>query len=262
MTFTDLRLDWLIERGANLSRPDILVLSATLLAVAAFADWLVGHISLGVLYILPMMVAALVLEPLELAALSLFCAFVRSRFDYPGSSIANSVRASRFASAVSYFTCGLFVAALVSNRKLVKEHLGKIQREQALRKDAEDQLRLLVASSPAAILTLNEHGTVLAANKAAASLFAIPDSQSMQGSEIGAYLPVLSDALLLKNVPEGFRTAAQCTGSPVQRRDLPSPYVVLFLHGPGGHASCGDRGGFFGRNARSGRTKPSAVGEV
>ena len=76
---------------------------------------------------------------------------------------------------MSYFTCGLFVAALVSNRKLVKEHLGKIQREQALRKEAEDQLRLLVASSPAAILTLNEHGTVLAANKAAASLFAIPD---------------------------------------------------------------------------------------
>ena len=69
MTFTDLRLDWLIERGANLSQPDILLLSATLLAVAAFADWLVGHISLGVLYLLPMMLAALVLEPLELAAL-------------------------------------------------------------------------------------------------------------------------------------------------------------------------------------------------
>lgn len=210
MTFTDLRLDWLMERGANLSRPSILLLSALLLAIAAAADWLVGHISLGVLYILPVMLAALVLEPLELAALALFSAFLRSLFDYPGSGIEIALRFA-FAS-VSYFTCGLFVAALVSNRKLVKEHLGKIQREQVLRKDAEDQLRLLVASSPAAILTLNEHGTVLAANKAAASLFAIPDGQSMQGRGIAKYLPVLSDALHLKNVPEGFRTAAQCTG--------------------------------------------------
>ena len=210
MTFTDLRLDWLMERGAKLSQPSILLLSAVLLAVAAIADWLVGHISLGVLYILPMMLAALVLEPLELAALALFSAFLRSRFDYPGSDIEIALRFA-FAS-VSYFTCGLFVAALASNRKLVKEHLGKIQREQALRKEAEDQLRLLVASSPAAILTLNEHGTVLAANKAADSLFAIPDNQSMQGRGIEKYLPVLSDALHLKNVPEGFRTAAQCTG--------------------------------------------------
>ena len=165
MTFADLRLDWLIERGANLSRPDILLLSATLLGVAAFADWLVGHISLGVLYILPMMLAALVLEPLELAALALFCAFVRSRFDYPGAGIELELRFA-FA-AVSYFTCGLFVAALVSNHRLVKEHLDRIQREQELRKEAEDQLRLLVASSPAAILTLDHHGIVLAANKAA-----------------------------------------------------------------------------------------------
>lgn len=210
MTFTDLRLDWLMERGPWLSPPAILLLSAVLLAVAAIADWLVGHISLGVLYMLPMMLAALVLEPLELAGLALFSAFLRSRFDYPGSGIEIALRFA-FAS-VSYFTCGLFVAALVSNRKLVKEHLGKLQREQALRKEAEDQLRLLVASSPAAILTLNEHGTVLAANKAADGLFAIPDNQSMRGRGIEKYLPVLADALDLKNAPEGFRTAAQCTG--------------------------------------------------
>lgn len=210
MTFTDLRLDWLMERGATLSRPAILLLSAAALAVAAIADWLVGHISLGVLYLLPMMVAALILQPLELAALALFSAFLRSRFDYPGSSIEITLRFA-FAS-VSYFTCGLFVAALVSNRKLVKEHLAKIQREQALRKEAEDQLRLLVASSPAAILTLDHHGNVLAANRAADALFAIPEGQYMQGRSIEKYLPVLSDALHLKNVPEGFRTAAQCTG--------------------------------------------------
>ena len=107
MTFSDLHLDGLMERGARLSQPAILLFSAALLAVAAIADWLVGHISLGVLYILPMMLAALVLEPLELAALALFSAFLRSRFDYPGSDIEIVLRFA-FAS-VSYFVrfiCG------------------------------------------------------------------------------------------------------------------------------------------------------------
>src|SRR5665213_1785887 len=205
-TFTDLCL----ERGARLSQASILLLSGVLLAIAALADWLAGPISLGVLYILPLMVAALVMEPLELAVLALFSAFLRSRFDYPGSGVEIALRFA-FAS-VSYFTCGLFVAALVSNRRLAKEYLANIQGEQALRKEAEDQLLLLGANNPAAILTLNQHGTVLAANKAADGLFAIPGNQSMQGRSIESYLPVLSDALDLKNVPEGFRTAAQCTG--------------------------------------------------
>ena len=232
ITFTDLRLDWLMERGAKLGQSAILLLSAALLVLAAVADWLVGHISLGVLYILPMMLAALVLEPLELVALALFSAFLRSRFDYPGSGIEIALRFA-FAS-VSYFTCGLFVAALVSNRKLVKEHLDKIQREQALRKEAEDQLRLLVASSPAAILTLDPHGTVLAANKAADALFAIPDGQFMQGQGIEKYLPVLADALHLKNVPEGFRTAAQCTGHRSNGEIFQAHTWFSSYHAPGG----------------------------
>ena len=50
MTFADLRLHWFVERGAKLSPPAILLLSAALLVIAAVADWFVGHISLGVLY--------------------------------------------------------------------------------------------------------------------------------------------------------------------------------------------------------------------
>ena len=92
----------------TLASQTILLLSATLLAVAAVADWLVGHISLGVLYILPMMLAALVLEPLELAVLALFSAFLRSRFDYPGSGIEIAV-ALRICIRVLFhlrFVCG------------------------------------------------------------------------------------------------------------------------------------------------------------
>ncbi len=210
ITFADLGLDQWIDRGPQWSRTTVFLLTGLLLALSTLADWIVGHISLGVLYILPMMSAALVLEPLELAALALFCAFLRSRFDYPGSTVELTLRFA-FAS-VSYFTCGLFVAALVQHRRVTREHLDRVQSEESLRKAAEDQLRLLAAGSPAAILTIDSGGTVLAANRGANVLFAVPQGETLEGRPIRDYVPVLSDALRLGPLVDGFRTHAQCTG--------------------------------------------------
>src|SRR5581483_7834384 len=83
------------------------------------------------------------------------------------------------------------------------------------RREAEEQLTVLVESSPAAILTLDRDGRVLAANQAADRLFGMTSSESLRGRSIDRYLPVLADALRLESGPEGFRTAAQCQG----RRD-------------------------------------------
>ena len=173
-----------------------MILAVTALAVAwiAIIDWSVGNtVSLGVLYILPMMLAAVVLSPWETAILALLCAFLRSRFDVPSSRTEVYLRFA-FASA-SYFASALFVTALVRNRRLVAEHLSRIENEQKLRREAEEQLRVLVASSPAAILTLDEKGVVLAANHAAGALLAIPDGDALEGRLIDGYLPVLADAL-------------------------------------------------------------------
>jgi two-component system sensor kinase FixL len=196
----------------------ILVSVACLIAVIAVSDWAVGNsFSLGLLYILPMILGALVLSQFETAVLAVFCAFLRSRFDTPSTQLEAVLR-SVFAS-VSYFTCGSFVTALVRNREFVAEHLKlmgehvvKIEKEHEFRRVAEEQVRVLVASSPAGILTLDGDGTVLAANDAASKLFAIPDGETLVGRAILDYLPVLSDALQLESVPEGFRTAAQCQG--------------------------------------------------
>ncbi|HVW09864.1 MAG TPA: PAS domain-containing sensor histidine kinase [Bryobacteraceae bacterium] len=210
ITFADLGLDQWIDRGPPWSRTTVFLVTGVLLTVSTLADWIVGHISLGVLYILPMMFAALVLEPLELAALALFCAFLRSRFDYPGTTIELTLRFA-FAS-VSYFTCGLFVAALVQHRRVTRENLDRVRNEHTLRVAAEDQLRLLAAGSPAAILTIDSGGAVIAANRGAAVLFAIPPGETLEGRPIRDYVPVLSDALRLGRLVDGFRTHAQCTG--------------------------------------------------
>ncbi len=182
---------------------------ACLIVIIAFADRAVGNtMSLGVLYILPMMLAAIALNPLETVALGIVCAFLRSRFDVP-STQTEAILRFVFAS-ISYAASGLFVIALARNRRLVAEHLTRLQEEQKLRREAEEQLRLLVASSPATILTLDGRGIVLAANEAASGLFALLKGESLVGRSIARYVPVLADALRLESAPEGYRTEAQC----------------------------------------------------
>jgi C4-dicarboxylate-specific signal transduction histidine kinase len=182
-----------------------------MIAIIALADWYVGNrASLGLLYILPMMVGALVLAPFEIVALAILCSFLRSCFDLPSPAIEKLLRFV-FAAA-AYATSGLFITALIRNRRLMIEHLDKVSREQELRREAEEQLKILVESSPAAILTIAANGVVLAANRAASSLFLLPDGESLQGRGIRDYLPVLADALQLIDPPEPFRTAVQSQG--------------------------------------------------
>jgi two-component system sensor kinase FixL len=190
---------------------NILMASTSFVVLTAVLDWAVGrNVSLAALYILPMMVAAVVLRPWETALVALICSYLRSRFDTPGSHAELTLRFV-FA-ALAYYLSGLFVTVLVRNHQLVIQHLAKIQVEQGLRREAEEQLRLLAESSPAAILTTDGKGIVLAGNSAADSLFNIPDTQTLRGRNIGAYLPVLDDALRVNVGREGLRTAVQCQG--------------------------------------------------
>jgi two-component system, LuxR family, sensor kinase FixL len=204
-------LEAMITLSLRAGRFKTFLVVAVGVTLVALADWAAGNtVSLGVLYILPMMLGAVILGPFEMAGLALVCAALRSRFDVPSSQTEAILRFA-FAS-LAYFASGLFVAALVRNRELVVEHLSKLQREQALRREAEQQLSVLVESSPAAILTLDGGGVILAANRAANSLFMIPEPQALEGRPIGAYLPLLADALRLESGPEAFRTSAQSQG--------------------------------------------------
>jgi len=190
----------------------LLVTTAILVVLVSLADWVVGHnVSLAALYIVPMMLGAVVLSPLEIAFLAVVCSYLRSLFDTPGSPAELTLR---FVFAVmAYFVSGLFVSGWVRNHELVRNHLVRMQAEQNLRREAEEQLKVMAESSPAAILTVDGDGVVLAANAAANSLFMIPAGETVQGRKIRHYLPVLADALRAQTPPSGLRTTAQCQGT-------------------------------------------------
>ncbi len=124
----------------------MLSVTGALVALIAMADWFVGNkASLGVFYILPMMLGAIVLVPMEIVALALVCSFLKSWFDIPSPRVEVLLR---FVFAfLAYAGSGFFVIALMRNR-----------REQDLRREAEEQLKVLVESSPAAILTVDGQG--------------------------------------------------------------------------------------------------------
>jgi len=201
----------MIARLLKAGKTKIILWTAALVVLATLADWASGNnISLAAIYILPMMLGAVVLRPAETAGLALLCSYLRSFFDIPGST-ADLVLRFLFA-ALAYFISGLFVTALLRNRQQALGHLYHIEMEQSLRREAEEQLRALAESSPAAILTIDGNGDVLAANDAAGKLLLLPDRQTLIGVRIGEYLPVLADALRLDTQIVGLRTATQCQG--------------------------------------------------
>src|SRR5689334_3830943 len=177
---TSIRSTSVIPFLLKAGRRKILLVTASLVIVTSILDWAVGrNVSLEALYILPMMLGAIVFSPLGTLLLALCCSSLQSYFDSAASPVELTLRFV-FAS-LAYFLSGLFVTVLVRNHQLTVQHLARVQREQALRREAEEQLRLLAESSPAAILTTDGKGTVLACNRAADTLFSVAEGETMRG---------------------------------------------------------------------------------
>ncbi len=204
-----LHVDQAFPRLLNASRQRIIVVVLVAIPTIAFIDWRWLSISLGGLYLFPMLLAATVLRPRAILGLALTCAILRCFFDDSHYAVQYAIRFTT--SFATYVLSGLFVVEVMRNRRMALEHLAQITQEQRLRNEAQERLKTLVESSPAAILTLNRKGMVLAANHAANVLFGLR-GQALEGRAIKPYLPMLSEALRLGIVGKPFRTAAQAQG--------------------------------------------------
>ena len=175
------------------NRTLVLVLSAAMILLIALIDWWsMPFVSLGFLYLFPIMLAAGFLPRWAVALLGVSCAILAELF----SSLQKSyTRLSLEMLALA--GCGLFVAELVRNRRMTME--------------AQERLRILVETSPAAIVTIDENGFIQLANQAANQLMA-PADGPLVGSPIAAFLPELHHALRWENQAPPFRTSMQCRG--------------------------------------------------
>jgi two-component system, LuxR family, sensor kinase FixL len=186
----------------------LLSLAAVLVLVIALIDWWTEpYISLGFLYLFPIMIASGFLSRTEIVGVAILCAFLQEKFSNlpPADAIPRLVLSS-----AGFVGTGLLIFELLRNRRIVLQHLQEVESQIQLRREAEEQVRALVDSSPAAIITVDSEGTIILANEAAQRLLTA-SGQQLSGNNIQTYLPALL-AALQSSRPQGFRTSLQCRG--------------------------------------------------
>jgi two-component system sensor kinase FixL len=199
------------ERRIWIPRAWVPCAGGLLIAVIAAVDWYFGEgLSLGALYVLPILLLSEALSRFQLSFVVLLCVVLRHQFS-PPTSLANGILGGAFALA-AYGLIGLFASELVKKRRETLQHLREIEHQQALRIKAEEQLRLLAEGSPAAIFTLDENAAILSANKATRELLGLSSSDALVGMAVKDHLPVLAEALKLDAGGAAFRTVAQVQG--------------------------------------------------
>jgi two-component system sensor kinase FixL len=171
----------------------LLTSAAIVLAIAAVDWWTKPYVSLGFLYLFPIMLAAGFLPRWAIALMGVACALLSERFSNLDPADA-PIRLSF--EALALVGSGLFISEVLRNRRL--------------RLASQERLRVLVETSPAAIVTVDEHGFIELANQAATELMA-PREGHLIGHPIAAFLPELHHALRWEEGPQ-FRTSMQCRG--------------------------------------------------
>jgi two-component system, LuxR family, sensor kinase FixL len=176
------------------NRTAILAASAALVLLIAVVDWWTKpYFSLGFLYLFPIMLAAGFLPRWTIVLLGVACAVLSERFSNLDPADAN-IRLGF--EALALCGCGLLTSEVLRNRRLSLE--------------AQERTRVLVETSPAAILTINDRGLIELANEAAAQLL-VPRDGLLIGEPIAAFLPELHRALRPEEGPQ-FRASMQCRG--------------------------------------------------
>jgi PAS domain S-box-containing protein len=193
----------------------VLLKAGFLIALIAIADWRADKdVTLGFLYLFPMLMVGSVLKRWQIGMVAALCTFLAEIFDSfewrPSAGIPRDILI--FA---AFLGMGLFVYEVVRSRQAALRHLNQIESESEARRAAEEQLKVLVDSSPVAIFTADACGTVLQANDAAHRLFALSPG-GLPGRAIRQYLPSLMNVPAPEPNGPSFRTVMQARG---QRQD-------------------------------------------
>jgi PAS domain S-box-containing protein len=190
------------------NRKRFLVVAAILIVVIAVIDWQTKpFISIGFLYLFPILLVAGFLPRWQITLVALVCAVLQELF----SELPSNEAVTRLLMASTGFVgTGLFVSEIIRNRQATLEHLKEVETQIGLRREIEEQLQVLVESSPVAIVTIDATGGILLANEASQTLLA-PGSTPIVGQPIGEFLPALQVAVQTQRSRQ-FRTELRCRG--------------------------------------------------
>lgn len=187
-----------------------LIAAGIIVAAIAAADATVAqNVSLGLLYLLPIMIVAGDLDTIEIFGAASVCTLLREQF---GTIPWGPDLVPRLTIAfVAYFGTGLLIREIERRRKAALLHAQQLADEISRREAVEEQLRGLIDGTPAAILTLSPTGRVLLANDAAHELLGC-EPECLPGQFIDEYLPDMARLRHATGVRRIVRTMIEGTG--------------------------------------------------
>ncbi|HTS65986.1 MAG TPA: ATP-binding protein [Candidatus Acidoferrales bacterium] len=190
-------------------RLPLCVAAVVMVAAIAWVDWLLPTVSIGYLYLVPVLLSAAALNGVQIVIMAVLCGFLREAFDplewAPGATGRIVVGTACFAMT------GFFVAELNQRRRLLTEHLAEREEQMRMRRHAEMQVRVLIETTPLAILMLDDSGRVELANESARQLLGFEDGE-LSGEQVQAYLPILYRILKTHRAGSNLRTNVECKG--------------------------------------------------
>jgi len=207
----------LVQWYAPERRTRSLLLAGVAILVISMADIIVRpSIGIGVLYLFPILVAAGFLSRPQVLTLALGCDLLRELFAHTGHNMQQTIPRVTFV-GFGFAGVGLFMRELAFNRQQTVEHLAQLrsemqlrEREVRLREDVERQLEALIESSPAAILTITEAGTIELSNQAAGEL--LGSVTPLAGKDIANFIPDVRVIQSRLGATSALRTAVECRG--------------------------------------------------
>jgi PAS domain S-box-containing protein len=175
----------------DLKRGVVYALVIAQVVVIALLDlYIERNISMGVLYIFPVIFGAMAFNRYEMLILVAICSVLREHA--APFAWEPDVQHRLFYTAISYAGVGLLLGEVARSRRLGMKHFHALHEQIERRRAAEAQLTALVESSPAAIVTLDKDGIIELANSAAEQILAVPH-ESLPGRNIFDFVPVVAD---------------------------------------------------------------------
>jgi signal transduction histidine kinase len=139
-TFLEKDLNWLrVKFSSGKGRSLSLLLIGALIPAILVLDLAFQRASLGILYMVPMVLASIFMGVREIAALALFCAIL-SWWGDPSASHIDGVLYFIF-SFISYFGVVYLFAAQLRRKEMTIDNLNSVEEEPVLRLEAEERAK-------------------------------------------------------------------------------------------------------------------------
>lgn len=190
-------------------RSRLLGLSAAATALIAVVDFLVKpNVSLGYLYIIPILVASAFLARWQIVLFAALCAVLREELGpVAGDGFVWTRELLVFG---AFLSSGLLLRQIRDGHRQAAKYSEQLEDRIRLQHEAEEQLRIFVDSNPAAIFTVDENHRILQVNAAAGRMFGCT-SEDLLNHRIDKFLPDLG-RVPIEAGKRFFRTNMECPG--------------------------------------------------